>query len=146
MYKRQTLLALDPSLTNTGWAVYTGGVLVASGCLGKVTVKSFYAKLTALLAQYSPDFVITEDVFCGPNKQTYKKLCWLQGVILSQCSPIIKTPHLWRAEWTAITGVVLPKGKGSGPLIKKLLQEHYSTKTNDEAEACAIGLTGITHE
>ena len=82
------MLALDLSLSSTGWARFHKGKLIASGSIKPCESLSNFRKLHNIfdlisgLIKEDGDIVVVEDTYSGPNKKTYKELSRLAGTAI----------------------------------------------------------------
>jgi len=84
------ILGLDVSSVCTGYSVVEDGYLLTNtigtikpnskDCIGKKLV-FFEKKIKNLLKKYNPDYVVTEDIFKGPNVKTFKTLAMFRGIV-----------------------------------------------------------------
>lgn len=82
------ILALDISSVSTGFAVLDNNKLVKKG-YGLIEMKQklhgerlayFEDKVCDLFEKYEPTHFFIEDVYSGPNRKTFKILCFYHGV------------------------------------------------------------------
>lgn len=151
------ILSLDNATVNCGYALFEDGKLLASGVLkapaGKLVDKRLELirdGILGLIARYKVEHIVFEDTMLVQkghnNLQTFKKLCWLQGMIAAICfeQDIDYTIYL-PSEWRSKIGFL--KGQSQKREVQKqkaieFVQNTYSKDvTDDEAEAICIGHT-----
>ncbi|MNQ36612.1 Crossover junction endodeoxyribonuclease RuvC [compost metagenome] len=88
----EKILAFDPSLASTGWAVLDGREVIAMGKIvtdpkytEMVRMDEIYKEVQALCLEYKPDVVVMEDQYMGPNPQTSLMLGRVRGVAMIAC-------------------------------------------------------------
>lgn len=102
------ILSLDCSTSQTGWAVYDTEKRIFTD-IGHFTYKNshtvwleFGRDLESLLVQHDPDHVVVEDIFLGPNPNTYRVLAKLQGIVAflaAKHSDFLTVEYLMPSEW-----------------------------------------------
>lgn len=152
-------LALDQSLNLSGWAVYQDKELVT---FGTFKIKSSHSiekrlhqllnELNSLSNQFGPfDYVFFEDIQYQNNKETYKKLAFVQSVIYLWCywqniNYSVLAPSHWRKIISEKYNIKFGKARAEQKktcvnFIKQ--QMNLDSISEDEADAVAIGLAGI---
>ena len=154
------VLGVDPSKTATGWSVYDGRDLVASGTIRSDGALDFAEKFNALLGEWKPGVIAhetairsirmygrkglaqTNEGWAGPNAGQLV-LLEIQGAIigLSRALGIHLLPvaaSTWRSS-------ILGDGKLARDVAKQRAKEtckrlDLKFKSVDEAEAILIGL------
>lgn len=83
------ILGIDPSLTQTGYAVVENLSYVVSGVIKTYPsqktqdrLRTIYDTLYAVMQQHQPDLVCLEEVFVNKNGQSTLKLAMARGVTL----------------------------------------------------------------
>ncbi len=101
-------LSLDQALVTTGWAIFDNKKLIAYDSFtinGKDPIESrlssLFKNLTNLHNEYEFDYVVFEDIQQQQNPETYKKLAYVQAIILLWCyynnmNYTILSPSQWR--------------------------------------------------
>ena len=152
-----TYLALDQALQTSGWAIYGDGRLLDCGIfkthntipieerLGEV-----FTELTKLHDRYSFNYVFFEDIQKQQNVETYKKLCYVQAVVLLWCyfeqiDFDILSPSHWRSiikdKYKVNFGKTRAEQKAAA---QKFVKEHFNIDvTEDECDAICLGLAGL---
>lgn len=154
-------LALDQSLNITGYAYFSSnGKLIGSGTFTipknkpiEERLAAFYKQLTDLTKNENIDHLFFEDIQYQNNKDTYKKLGFVQATILLWCywnqiDYTILSPSHWRKIINEKYGIKFGRARAEQKkacydfIIK---QWHMSTSntTEDEADAIALGMAGI---
>ena len=102
------ILSLDQALVETGWAIFDNNKLIAYNSFvinGKNPIEErlwqLFEQLTDLYNKYEFDHLIFEDIQQQQNPSTYKKLAYVQAIILLWCyyhnmDYTILSPSQWR--------------------------------------------------
>jgi len=147
------ILGLDVSSVSTGYCVFNNGRILKSS-LGTINPDSkktygerlqfFVDELTLLLQKHKPDKVAMEDIFRGPNIDTFKTLAMFRGVAFYTVfkelgiNPISIMPTAARKLVNA-DGVT--KEDGFDLATKKYKLSDYDFDThNDITDAIILGL------
>ncbi len=160
------LISIDGSTTNTGIAIFNIDTeeLVNYSHIKPENDKKFDKKtnmdnrikmmikdITTILNKYNPRDIAMEDTYGAKDMYAYKKLCHLQGLLLSysitnNISMEFYTPLFWRKK----IGIPITKDKKRlkrndfKTLAVEIVREKYNIDvTEDEAEAICIGLARI---
>ena len=147
-------LALDQSLSCTGWAVFDDNLLIAANTftISKTApmdrrLLEIYRKLTDLYHEYEFEKIYFEDIqLQAGNALTYKHLAYAQAAIILWCGHMdmdwsMSAPSHWRK--------VLGGGFGRKRAEQKryaiqLVQKWYNIEVpNDIADAICIGRAAI---
>lgn len=156
-------LALDQSLNTTGYALFvtTPDIkLIGSGTFNipknkpiEERLAAFYKQLTELVKNENIGHIFFEDIQYQNNKDTYKKLAFVQATILLWCywneiSYTILSPSHWRKIITDNYGVKFGRAraeqkKNCFDFIIKKWHRSTSNTTEDEADAIALGMAGL---
>lgn len=169
------LISIDGSTTNTGISIFNINTkeLIEYICISPENPYKQTSKMTKLekkaikkknmdyrieymiieiskyLNKYHPDCIIMEDTYGGKDMYAYKKLCHLQGLILSyslnnHIQLYFKTPQ----EWRTILGIPLVENKirlKRESLKQKSIDYIYSKYgiivNDDIADSICLGLT-----
>lgn len=148
------LLALDQSLNTTGVAIFDDDKLVKYGTfeiksnqeLGK-RLTQFLENLDKLSAAYHFDVVAYEDIQLQMgNVETYKKLAYIQAMILFWCEKNEKklyclSPSHWRKVLKEKYGMSWGRKRAEQKQTAiDFIQEHYEKEVDsDTADAICIG-------
>lgn len=152
------ILALDQASSKTGFSIYNEnkkllkyGVFDIHDIDEKHNGSLFYQEkienvkmfLDRIICEYTIDLVVIEDIQSQSNINTYKKLAWLQGVLIQYLySNKIQFKILSPSEWRKILKI---KGKSRKRVdIKLATQEYVKTifeieASEDECDAICIG-------
>jgi len=150
---RHKFIALDPSLTSTGVAIFSDTTLLKTYTIsprnkGEARFEEIAFALKAIIALHKPDILITETAFFGQFAKTALTLGRVRGIFegvfyLSENSKGIVigiAPSEGKANFKAW------RGKKDKELLASKINALYpevSFKSQDEIDAVAIGLTGI---
>ena len=148
------LLALDQSLNTTGVAIFDDDKLVKYGTfeiksnqeLGK-RLTQFLENLDKLCAAYQFDAIVYEDIQLQMgNVETYKKLAYVQAMILFWCEKHEKnlyclSPSHWRKVLKEKYGMSWGRKRAEQKQTAiDFIQEHYEKEVDsDTADAICIG-------
>ena len=148
------LLALDQASRVTGVAIFDDGKLVKCGTfeiksnqeLGK-RLTQFLENLDKLYAAYNFDAVAYEDIHLQVgNVETYKKLAYIQAMILFWCEKHEKnlyclSPSHWRKILKDKYGMSWGRKRAEQKQTAiNFIQEHYEKEVDsDTADAICIG-------
>lgn len=161
------LLALDPSMTATGWCIAQSAPRDVTtwehGTVRPKMLSDLAMWFGTMLAEVKPDLVVFEEplqvIMMYGKKQLVKggkgfvtpnasqTVLWkLEGMLigvcaLAACPAIAVAPRTWRAA-------ILHDGNLPGPVAKVRAQQAcahmgLSIRSVDEAEACCIALYGL---
>lgn len=150
---RRVVLSLDQALRCTGYAVFVGDDLVEHGTLvtnDKSNIDERLASISdnvrSLCDMYLPDVVVFEDIQDQNNIATYKKLAFVQAVIMLYCFTTgVKWSVMAPSHWRRVLG-------GSWGRKRDEQKEHAIDLVrqtcgievgSDEADAICIGLAYI---
>lgn len=161
------LISIDGSTTNTGIAIFstdTGELIkylhikpqnnkaLSARENMDNRIKAMIIKILEIFNEYQPDVIVMEDTYGSKDLYTYKKLCHLQGMLLS-CSiknniPLyFYEPNCWRKK----IGIPITENKKrlKRDELKKhsvnLVKEKYGIDvTDDEADAICMGLAYLS--
>lgn len=99
-------MGIDASTTSTGWSIFNGDKLIASGTIKPkgnewrervINEWDYYCKI---VEKYSPEIIYMEDVPLKSGNQTLLKLGAVQGVILALSAQYhIKVEYLLPSDW-----------------------------------------------
>lgn len=98
-------------------------------------------EVASQIKEHNPDIIIIEDIQYQRNPQTYKKLAWIQGVLIYYMikkghKHDIVAPSSWRSK-NKIKGRAREEQKANAIIF---VQRHYGLKlTDDVAEAILLG-------
>ena len=141
------ILSLDVSSKCTGWAIYDmEGLLVDYGSFRPASLLDFLDNISKLLLR-DVSSVICEEIYLGPNRQTFKVLAKHQAIVELACLQHgIPLKLLSAIQWRKALG--WPRLKRAEAKKKAIVtaEELYGMKvTEDEAEAVCLALAYI-HE
>ena len=145
------ILGLDISSTSTGYCVFNNGRLVKSSLdvikpEGKThgeKLCSFAKEVTKLLHKHKPDKVVIEDIFRGPNVNTFKVLAMFRGVcyyILFKELGIIPICIMPTSARKLVKAKGVTKEDGFEFAIKKYNLKYSFDEHNDITDAIVLGL------
>lgn len=142
------ILALDQSLTKTGWALYIDDKYITSGVLNTSDgMNGMCDNILELVDKMKPNYIIIEDIYLNQNPkykkigvQEFKKLAQLQGYIIGIChiqdlGYFIIPAMEWKSHFNF-------KGERSGQKLSSMeyVKKHLSLDvTDDESDAILIG-------
>lgn len=153
------ILALDNATVNCGYAIYNGSKLTDSGVLTASKSKHIDERLEVLrsgilglITAHNIEQIVFEDTMLTArghnNLQTFKKLCWLQGMIVGICfekkiNYYIYLPSSWRSNIGFLKGHNLNRETQKKLAIDFAKKQYCKDVTDDEAEAICIGHSHI---
>ncbi len=151
------ILALDNATVKTGYAVFDSvdGKLLGSGVLTANKSKDIDTRLAdlrgqieGLISMWDVKEVAFEDTMYiqkgHNNLQTFKKLCWLQGMIVAICLQrgikySVFLPSEWRSRIGFLKGHDVRRDVQKQMAIDFVIKKYHIEVTDDEAEAICIG-------
>lgn len=151
-------LALDQASRTTGWAVYDNKTLIASGHFSipanKIIhdrLKSFVIHLTNLIEKYHPEKIYYEGIQYQSNIETYKKLAYIQAMIIyfSDSIPITELgPSHWRSIIKDKHGINFGRSRAEQKQKAQTFVKDFFNKTvtEDEADAICLGYAGVIED
>lgn len=151
-------LALDQASRTTGWAVYDNKTLIASGhfsiSANKIMqdrLKSFVIYLNDLIEKYHPEKIYYEGIQYQSNIETYKKLAYIQAMIIyfSNSIPITELgPSHWRSVIKDKHGIKFGRSRvEQKQKAQEFVEQFFNKKvTEDEADAICLGYAGILED
>lgn len=151
-------LALDQASRTTGWAVYDNKTLIASGHFSipankimKDRLYSFVIYLNDLIEQYHPEKIYYEGIQYQSNIETYKKLAYIQAMIIyfSSSIPITElSPSHWRSIIKDKHGIKFGRARAEQKKKAQEFVKNFFDKdvTEDEADAICLGYAGILED
>ena len=151
-------LALDQALQTTGYAIFEDDKLVKWGTFStnpsfpiEERLYTIQQELTKLDQHYNIGYVFFEDTQKQANLDTYKRLCYVQSVIMLWCRNRggIKYKILSPSHWRKILkdkhqinwGRKREEQKQAA--LKWVRQEYDGKFTTDSADAICIGQAGL---
>ena len=151
-------LALDQALQTTGYAVFENDKLIKWGTFStnasypiEERLYTIQQQLTELDKQYNIGYVFFEDTQKQVNLDTYKRLCYVQSVIMLWCRNrggirySILSPSHWRKilkdKYKINWGRKREEQKQAA--LEWVRQEYDGVFTTDSADAICIGRAGI---
>ena len=153
-------LALDQATRTTGWAVYHDGNLVTRGhfsisaSLGiQDRLVSFTEYLEKLISKYHIQKIYYESIQYQNNIETYKKLAYIQAMILYKAAKYhIPISGLSASHWRKIIkekhGTSFGRSRAEQKKkAREFVWEHFNQEvTEDEADAICLGYAGILED
>lgn len=151
-------LALDQASRTTGWAIYDNKTLIASGHFSipankiiQDRLKSFVIYLNDLIEKYHPEKIYYEGIQYQSNIETYKKLAYIQAMIIyfSGSIPITELgPSHWRSVIKDKYGIKFGRSRAEQKQKAQEFVEQFFNKkvTEDEADAICLGYAGILED
>ena len=153
-------LALDQALQTSGWAIFDNDKLVEFGHFNIPANKSIEVRLTLIMKELSNlenkfEFqdIFFEDIQSQQNKETYKKLAYVQAAILIWCYNTnhkfyILSPSHWRSILKEKYKINFGKSRADQKQTAKTLinQIFEINPTEDECDAICIGLAGLAEK
>lgn len=151
-------LALDQASRTTGWAIYDNKTLIASGHFSipankiiQDRLKSFVIYLNDLIKKYHPEKIYYEGIQYQSNIETYKKLAYIQAMIIyfSGSIPITELgPSHWRSVIKDKYGIKFGRSRAEQKQKAQEFVEQFFNKkvTEDEADAICLGYAGILED
>ncbi len=150
------ILALDQSLNTSGWAIFDNNSLIKFGHFKIHSAESIenrlgtlWEKIYKLYKDYQFEYIYFEDIQYQNNKDTYKKLAYVQATILLWCffnetKYLILSPSHWRKIITDNFNIKFGRSRTeqknkSCDFVKNKFNIDI---TEDEADAIAIGIAG----
>ena len=151
-------LALDQALQTTGYAVFENDELIKWGTFStnptypiEERLYTIQQQLTELDKQYNIGHVFFEDTQKQVNLDTYKRLCYVQSIIMLWCRNRggiqynILSPSHWRKilkdKYKINWGRKREEQKQAA--LDWVRQEYDGNFTTDSADAICIGRAGI---
>ena len=151
-------LALDQASRTTGWAIYDNKTLIASGHFSipankiiQDRLKSFVIYLNDLIEKYHPEKIYYGGIQYQSNIETYKKLAYIQAMIIyfSGSIPITELgPSHWRSVIKDKYGIKFGRSRAEQKQKAQEFVEQFFNKkvTEDEADAICLGYAGILED
>lgn len=151
-------LALDQASRTTGWAIYDNKTLIASGhfsiSANKIIqdrLKSFVTYLIDLIEKYHPEKIYYEGIQYQSNIETYKKLAYIQAMIIyfSSDIPIVElSPSHWRSVIKDKHGIKFGRSRIEQKQKAQEFVKDFFNKdvTEDEADAICLGYAGVLED
>lgn len=110
-------------------------------------ISEMIKELDKVFNDYIPEVIVMEDTYANKDMYAYKKLCHLQGLVLSYCITkkvtfILKPPQSWRKDLDfEITENGMQHTREDYKLMSvKYIKDKYGIEvTDDEADAICIG-------
>lgn len=152
------ILSLDQALQTTGYAIFEDEKLIKWGTFStnasypiEERLYTIQQKLTELDQQYNIGYVFFEDTQKQVNLDTYKRLCYVQSVIMLWCRNRggihynILSPSHWRKilkdKYKINWGRKREEQKQAA--LDWVRQEYNEKFTTDSADAVCIGRAGL---
>ena len=149
-------LGIDPGTAICGYGlvrlersrllpVKYGAVFTDKDTPMELRLKKIYEELTALIAEYKPDFMSVEKLFFNRNVTTAITVGEARGVIVLTAAmaglPVYEYTPIQVKQ--AITGTGRADKNQVTYMVQKLLHIEEKPKPDDVADALAIGITGL---
>ncbi len=146
------ILGLDVSSSCTGYCIVEDGYLDVNslGTIepdGKLSIGQkllyFEKSIKKLIKKYSPDFIIIEDIFKGPNAKTFKLLAMFRGVAFKTVQEKIKKDPIsvMPTEARKLIGAGVTKEDAFAFIVKKYKFYSFKFEThNDIADSIVLAL------
>lgn len=149
-------LGIDPGTAICGYGlvrlergrllpVKYGAVFTDKDTPMELRLKKIYEELTALIAEYKPDFMSVEKLFFNRNVTTAITVGEARGVIVLTAAmaglPVYEYTPIQVKQ--AITGTGRADKNQVTYMVQKLLHIQDKPKPDDVADALAIGITGL---
>lgn len=151
-------LALDQASRTTGWAVYDNKTLIISGHFSipankiiKDRLNLFVIHLDELVNKYHPEKIYYEGIQYQSNIETYKKLAYIQAMIIyySANIPITElSPSHWRSVIKDKHGIKFGRSRIEQKQKAQEFVKDFFNKavTEDEADAICLGYAGVLED
>lgn len=151
-------LALDQSLNISGWSLFENNKLIDYGTFrinASLTIEQrlgqLWKHLNELNEKYNFSFIFFEDIQYQNNKDTFKKLAYVQSAILLWCywndiKYNILAPSHWRKIISENYNIKFGKARADQKKnCLNFIKEHFNLKevSEDEADSIALGLAGL---
>lgn len=151
-----TILGIDASTKNSGWAVFTDGQLNSHGCIASTSTDLFKRihkmvdELDKIITNHNVSTIVLEEVRPDEvggrsNIKTFKALVYLQGAIAMMVHdkhPKVTIEYLYPSEWRKRCNIKTGRGI-TREIVKQrdiqFVKETYNITVNDD-EADGIGL------
>ena len=150
-------LALDQALQTTGWAIFHDSQLVNHGHFSIPANKPIEQRLLMIMKKLSKlenefefEKLFFEDIQSQQNKETYKKLAYVQAAIMIWCYNTehkftILSPSHWRSVLKDKYKVSFGRARAEQKkAAQDLVRQQFNFEaTEDECDAICIGLAGL---
>lgn len=152
------IMSLDQSSRVTGWAIYDNKNLIAFGHFSipankimQQRLRSFVTYLNDLIEKYHPEKIYYEGIQYQSNIETYKKLAYIQAMIIyfSSSIPIMElAPSHWRSIIKDKHGIKFGRSRAEQKQkAQDFVKEFFNKEvTEDEADAICLGLAGVLED
>lgn len=150
-----TILAIDASSKSSGYAVFTDGELITSGCISASStdlikrIKKMTENFDSLLKEYNINKIVLEEVRpdtgFNSNTNVWKALTWLQAAIaflVHDNYSGVEIEYIYPSSWRSKIGIRTGRGIKRETLKEadiRYVKEHFNKTVNDD-EADAIGI------
>lgn len=141
-----TVIAIDPSINFTGYAIFERDSLVQYGiirsgtlCGDRERLKNLFDKMLEMCVEFCPDVVVVEDYqfrdsdIQGRNKDGLKKMIWSIGVIITSIPTDIDVVTYKPLEWKG------KKDKKTTIFEAKAVYKLRGALDNNAADAIMLG-------
>ena len=151
------ILSLDQALQTSGYAIFEDNKLIKWGTFStnaslpiEKRLDTIYNQLTLLDEEYNFDYIFFEDTQKQVNLDTYKRLCYVQAIIMLWCKQcgvkeyIVLSSSHWRKllkdKYKVAWG---RKREEQKKAAQQLVEQLFDKKvTQDEADAICINVAG----
>lgn len=147
MDKIKLLLALDQSTKKTGFCIVKNGVYHNSGVLTVCEekqaferMKTMNEKISKLISEVKPDYVVFEQIQFQKNYSTYRQLAQLQGIIMAYLfNHDIPFTIIESTAWKSFIGIKSKHREEQKKDTQKFVSDKYGINVTDD-EADSIGI------
>ena len=145
--EEKKILAIDPSLTSTGWAVGNSEFDLLFGDLkndlrGEIRITWIITKLKELLLQHKPNIIAFEDYSYGSHTSAYDlgELGGFIRVLLKEYKDANPTVTILKFAPSELKKFVTGKGDAQKDMIMMKLFQRFGVETANNNQADAVGL------
>lgn len=148
------ILGIDPGYGRVGWAVVEGNrsvqQLVEYGCFetkagleSSLRLQLIYDEMQRLVAEFSPDEAVVEELFFFKNQKTVMQVGQARGVIVVSLVraqvPVYEYTPLQVKQ--SVTGYGRAEKQQVQMMVKSILKLKVVPQPDDAADAVAVALT-----
>jgi Holliday junction resolvasome RuvABC endonuclease subunit len=149
------ILCLDQATKISGYSIFQNKKLISYGIMEAnpkeknpiERMKEMSAKISKLIDEISPDFVVFEDVQFQQNYKTYAQLSQLQGVVMVRLFDLnLGFQIVPPVGWKSICGIKGRKREEQKLNTIAFVKSKYNVDVSeDEADAIGIGYWAINN-
>ena len=153
-------LSLDQSSRITGWAIFEdkkmtncGQFAIKANKIMQERLDNFISELEILITTFNPDKIFYEGIQYQSNAETYKKLAYIQAMIIFCTSALnIEIKELAPSHWRSILKDEFNWNFGRSRAEQKakskaFVEKYFNTITSeDTCDAICLGYAGILEE